>query len=426
MNTRFYWSMTFSGLLLATGWSLASAQEPGEPVVARLEMKLTLDQKVIDVIDPGDLLTVLSERETSYIIQTFNGQKGAVAKVNALKLAEAVPIYDELIEQRPDEGRLYTLRASAHWARSDTEKALADYDRAIALGYDEAHAFSSRGLFHSATGNYAQAIEDYSVAIEKDAQDEVPLLNRASVYMSTGEYEEAVEDYTSAVALRPDNPIVYSQRAVAYKLLGKTELAISDYDKTIELDKQDVSAWMGRGFLKYQLERHQEAIDDFSQVIELAPQTAVAFNNRGYNYQALHQYEQALDDFRRAVELAPRYLLALQNQAWLLTLCEDESLRDSAEAIKVATVVCELSEFADLSDLTLLAAAYASAGEFGAAVGWQEKAVELASDEQRELAQRILQRYQNEMPLEAKLLEADPENEVGSQPLATERPPNPK
>lgn len=394
--------------------ALLQAQEVG-PLVARLEMKLTLNKEVIDVIEKGDLLTVLSEREKSYVIQTFNGHKGAVAKVNAVPLAESVEIYDELIEENPDVGRLYTLRAGAYWAIGKAEEALADYSEAIDRGYDEAHAFSSRGLFYASTGRLNEAIEDYTTAIDKDKKDEISLINRASVFMSKGDYAKAAQDYTLASKLRPENPILYSQRAVANKLMGKLEDALADYDQTIELAPKDVAAHMGRGFIKFQLGQHEPAIEDFTKAIELSPQSAVAVNNRGYNYQLLGRHQEALADFARAVELAPRYVLALQNKGWLLTICEERDLRDPVEAIKTAEAICELSEYKNASDLTLLAAAHASAEEFDAAIGWQEKAIELATDQQKSVSQNILRLYQNELPLDPRLLDS-----------SSERPPSPK
>lgn len=395
---------------LALAFSLI-AQPPrltaqSEPVVARVQMRLALGEKVLDTIEPGDLLTVLNEREKSFVIQTFNGQKGAVAKVNVAKLAEATPVYDKLIEKTPAEGRLYTLRASCHWALGDTKSALADYDRAIELGYVESHAFASRGLFHSAIGNYPEAVDDFTTAIEKDPKDDVPLLNRASVFMATGEYESAVEDYQKAAKLRPDNPTVHTQLAVAHKLLGKLDLAVKDYDKAIELQEQDVSAWMGRGFVRFQLQQHREAIEDFSRVIELSPKTAVAFNNRGYNRQLLGEEAKALEDFSQAIELAPKYVLALQNKAWLLTISEDETLRDPLTAMDIATKVCELSEFGNFNDLVLLAAAHASGKEFETAIGWQEKAVDLAEGDAKKLAEKVLELYREKKPIDPKLLEA--------------------
>ncbi len=391
-------------ILVGIGGQAACSQET-EPLVARLQMRLTLDSKVLDVIEKGDLLTVLGERNNSYIIQTFSGHKGAVSKVNAVKLEEAVPIYDELIEENPEEGRLYTLRASARWAAGAVEQALQDYDQAIELGYDAAHAYASRGLFHAAMNSHDAAIADYTAAIEKDPQDEIPLVNRAAVFMATGKFDKAIEDYSSAIAKRPDNPILYSQRAVALKMSGQIEAAIEDYDRTLELSAEDISAWMGRGFLHFQLQQHEAAIKDFSQATELAPQSAVAFNNRGYNYQLLGEHQKALHDFERAVELAPTYLLALQNKAWLLTICDDQKLRNPDSAIETAKQVCEITEFKDPSDLTLLAAAYAAAGEFATAIGWQEKVIELATEQQRLVSKKILNLYQHERSFDPRLLE---------------------
>lgn len=395
--------------------SQATRVQDTVPRVARLEMKLTLGEKVIDVIQKGDLLTVLNERSDSYVIQTFSGQKGAVAKVNAVPISESVPIYDDLISEHADEGRLYTLRASAHWSAGNAETALADYDKAIELGYTEAHAYASRGLFHLAMKNHDLAIQDFTTALEKDEEDEVPLLNRASVYLSKGEFDKAIQDYSAAIKLRPANPILYSQRAVAHKLAGELDAAVSDYDKTLELVEKDVSAMMGRGFIKFQQGKHEEAIADLSRVIEISPQTAVAYNNRGYNYQSLGKHDLALKDFTRAVELAPRYLLALQNKAWILTVCEDASLRDPVQAIKDATAICEISQYKDVSDLTLLAAAHAAAGEFETAIGWQEKAQELSNEAQKEIGERILDLYAQEKPLDPKLLEApEPQSNASS------------
>lgn len=386
----------------------AQAQQSSEPVVAKMEMKLTLGEQVLDTIDKGDLLTVLEVRDKSYLIRTFSGHTGAVANVTVSKLSEAGPIYDELIEKSPDEGRLYTLRASCYWAVGDAEKAIADFDRAIELGYDQAHAFSSRGLFHAAMRNYDQAIADYSEAIRRDPQDAVPLINRAAVHVSTGKYEAAVEDYSRAIELSADNPALYIQRAITLKLLGKLDAAVRDYDKAIELADRDISAWMGRGFLKFQQGEHAAAIDDFSHVIELSPESAVAINNRGYNYQMLTQEAAALADYSRAVELAPKYLLALQNRAWLLATAQDTRVKDPAQAIAAATTVCEISEYKDFSDLTLLAAAHAAAGEFETAIGWQEKSVERATAEQKPIADKLIALYQKQLPFDPKLLEAQP------------------
>ncbi|GAA5506947.1 tetratricopeptide repeat protein [Novipirellula caenicola] len=403
----------FGGLIAAGILANAlptSAAPPQEPVVARVEMKLTDGEKVTDVIEKGDLLTVIEERDEDYVILTHDGSRGAVDKVNAVRLAESTDIYTDLIEQHPDEGRFLTLRASAWWALGKTEKAVEDFDQAIELGYKEPHAFSSRGLFHAAIGNFDKAIADYNMAIELDPESIAPFVNRAAVHMAQGKVEKAIEDYTAALKIKPANASLLRQRAIALKAAGKLDRAIEDFNGILAGNEKDVDAISGRGYIYFQQGNHEAAVKDFAKVIELNPESAVAFNNRGYNQYQLGNAADALADYDKAIELAPQYGLALQNRAWLLATAEDTSLRDAAKAIESAKAACEISDYNNLGDLSALAAAFAADGKFEEAIGWQEKVVENAPESYQEFAKKILQRYQDKKPFTANL----DEDEVAS------------
>lgn len=390
----------------------AGAQEFSGPVVARVEMKLTSGDDVVDVIEKGDLLTVTEERDDSYVILTHTGQRGAVAKVNAVKVPESADIYSELIEKHPKEGRFFTLRASAWWALEKPEQALADFDRAIELGYDAAHAYTSRGLFHAEVGNFDKAIADYSTALEKDPEEISPLINRAAVHMARKDYSAAIDDYTLALEKKKNNLALLQQRGVAYKAAGKSDLAIADFEAIIDVDGKNVAALMARGFIYYQQAKHAEAVADFSRVIELNPEAAGALNNRGYNRFMIGQFKGALEDYDAAIKLVPSYGLAHQNRAWLLATVKEESIRNPAEAVKSGETACKLSNYASLGDLSAFAAALAAAGDFEAAIGWQEKAVELAPENMKAFAKKMLERYQSKLPY------ASPEEVADDQPKA--------
>ncbi len=388
-----------SGCLMIAGATLTpltiSAATPQEPVVARVEMKLTDGDKVTDVIEKGDLLTVIEEREDDYVILTHDGSRGAVDKVNAVRLAESTDIYSDLIERNPTEGRFLTLRASAWWALGKTEKAVEDFDQAIKLGYEEPHAYSSRGLFHASVGDFDKAIADYDKAMELDPEAIAPLINRAAVHMAQGDADKAIDDYTAALKKKPDNTSLLRQRAMALKALSKLDLAIEDFDAILKINKKDVDAISGRGYIYFQQGNHKAAVEDFSKVIELDAESAVAYNNRGYNQFQLGNAADALSDYDKAIELAPEYGLALQNRAWLLATVADESLRDPAKAIASAKAACEVSEYSNLGDLSALAAAFAADGKFEEAIGWQEKVVENAPESLKEFAKKMLERYQD-------------------------------
>ena len=377
---------------------------PSDPVVARVEMKLAAGSDVLDIIEKGDLLTVLEDRGEKYVIQTFSGRKGIVSKTNAVLLAESSEIYSQLIAERPSEGRLYTLRASSWWALGDGAKALADFDKAIASGYDTAHAFASRGLFHASVGSLDKAIADFSVAIEKSTDDPTNYINRAAAHVSSGNFVAAITDYDSAIKLKPKNAAMYQQRAVAKKLAGMLDEAIQDFTFVLELEPKSVPALLGRGFVHYQQKANAKAIEDFTKVIELDPEDAIAYNNRGHNRQQIGLFQEALADYNQAVKLAPNYGLALQNLAWLLATVEDDKLRDTKRAIEAAKQACQLSEFKNVSDIAALAAALAADGEFDLAVEWQTKVVEQADISQREYTQRILDRYKTRLPFDSSLI----------------------
>lgn len=384
-----------------------------EPMVARVELRLTIGEREVDVIEKGDLLTILEEREKTFLVRTFRGVKGAIEKANLVTLAESVETYDEVIRANPKTGRFYTLRAGAHWARGNSDKALSDFDEAIQLGYDSANAYSSRALFLTASHSYDKAIEDFSKAMEKGDKTESTYINRAAAFLQINKIDEAIADYSAAIQFNDKNAGVLQQRATAYKVNGELDKAIADFSKAIELSPNFIPATMGRGYVYFQKGDHAKAIDDFSKVIELNSRAAVAYNNRGYNYQQIGKFIEALSDFKKAIELTPEYALAHQNLGWFLSTCKDESLRDPKAAIVSSAKACELNQYNDLSDLAALAASHASAKEFDLAIGIQEKIVERAPPPQKPLAEKLLELYRNEKPFDPDL-KVEPAPESGA------------
>ncbi len=390
------------GLLFCASNSIAQEATAVPPRVSRVQMKLVVDGEVVDVIEKGDLLTVVEERDESFVVRTFNGRKGVVSKVNAVAIAESAEIYTELIDAAPKDGRLYTLRGGAFWEQGKKAEALADFDRAIELGYDKPHAFVSRALFNAAIGDFDKAIADYSVAVTKEPEVVSHLVNRAAVLMSMAKFEEAINDYDAAIKLDEKNGSLFQQRAVAKKAMGDLQGSIADFDQSLKLDPKSIASLMGRGFVHFQTGDHKAAVEDFSKVVEMNPTAAVAMNNRGYNLQQLGDESKALADFDEAIKLAPTYGLAHQNRAWLLLSAKDESLRNFDEALVSAKQACELSEFKNAGDMAALAAAQAANGAFELAIGWQEKVIELVTDDQKPFARAVLRLYQDQKPYDAK------------------------
>jgi serine/threonine-protein kinase len=95
------------------------------------------------------------------------------------------------------------------------------------------------------------------------------------------------------------------------------------------------------------------------------------------------EYNKAIGDCTEAIRLDRKFASAYNRLAWLLATCPDSEYRNGKTAVQYAMKACELSKWKNPGFLDTLAAAYSEAGEFTEAVKWQEKAIELAPEEEK-------------------------------------------
>jgi len=153
-------------------------------------------------------------------------------------------------------------------------------------------------------------------------------------------YEEAVQAFSTAIEIIPRDYQAYNYRGVAWALMGKYDKALADYNKALEI----------------------------------RPRYAEAYNNRGFARTQNGDLGNALNDYARALEINPFFVDAYNNKAWVLATCADQRFRDGGQAVSLAQKAVELKP--DVVSLDTLAAAYAAAGNFDAAIDTQKKAIQ--------------------------------------------------
>lgn len=115
--------------------------------------------------------------------------------------------------------------------------------------------------------------------------------------------------------------------------------------------------------------------------------------NHAVRLKKMGRYRDARLAYLEAAALDPLLLWPLNNLAWMLATAKDRSVRNGLDAVKYATEVCEKSSWSCWAFLGTLAAAYAEAGDFERAVGWQHASLELVPQEHRLDAELMLKHF---------------------------------
>jgi hypothetical protein len=158
--------------------------------------------------------------------------------------------------------------------------------------------------------------------------------------------------------------------------------AVEYFDTLLSRDPPKWDTYLRRAEVEHALNMRDAATADYSKAIELHPEEAFLYLRRGRHYNTLKQCPKELADFERAVELAPVSMHQDYNlvaelhslESGVFFACADSTFRDYPRGLALAKqAVAEDPSRATL--VTILAAAYAQAGDLTNAVKTQREAL---------------------------------------------------
>ena len=236
-------------------------------------------------------------------------------------------------------------------------------------------------------------------------------MSEITALIENEDYDKAIPQLQLATSIDPDadasknRDLVTSVRAAAATTSGKSlkdtgrfDEAILQYQKALIFLPDSATAHYNlANALQYQ-NRNQEALEHYQSTLRLEPTHAKAHGNMGGILQGHGRIKEALAHYEQALQLEPDSVEAQNNLAWLLATCHDTSVRNGQRAVDLAERAANATQYKQVSVLDTLAAAYAEVGNFATAVKWQQKAIELAAEQQKGGLERRLQRYRAGLP----------------------------
>ncbi len=269
----------------------------------------------------------------------------------------------ECSETPQEQAAAWRLLGTTQSEQSHYDDALESYGKAIALQPTSA-AYVNRGRVHVNRGDTAAAIADFDKALALQPETTEALLLRATLLAQGGKFDRALADLQSVRASVGDNPELLAQLAAVY---------------------QGAHRW-------------EEAIAIYNQLLASHPGSAAAFRGRGDSYLGWGKQRQAIADYEAAIRLEPENREALNNLAWILATSPDGQLRDGKRAVDLAKTACAVTLYNRADILSTLAAAYAEIGDFEQAIGFSQRAVDIANEQLQGELLRQLEAYRARRP----------------------------
>jgi tetratricopeptide (TPR) repeat protein/predicted Ser/Thr protein kinase len=242
-----------------------------------------------------------------------------------------------------------------------------------------------------------KAISYYTDALRGAPRDPVLYFKRGDCYRRKGMYRQTLADLDMALQLNPNYSEARAIRGAVYFRMNDFSKALTEVQMALKLDPNDPVAYTQRGRIERALGKDEQARSDFDRGVELGPNRPGSHYYRGFFRQETGDLSGAVADYREAIRINPANPIYYPPVAWILATAPDANVRNKEDAMRFAVRGCEMTGWESFLAVRSYAAACAANGNREAAVEWGEKALALAPDGDRKVAQAQLDVYRKKL-----------------------------
>ena len=232
-------------------------------------------------------------------------------------------------------------------------------------------------LLYLDLGRTAEAVTHFDASAKLKPESAASHFNLGTALTLAGRLTEAIGEYERALRITPDYAVAHNNLGDVFASQGKLDAAMDQYRESLRSDPTNAMTHNNLGNALLRRGNVSEALRHLSEALRINPAYADAHYNMGRMFQDDGEIREAIGHFQRAVQLEPDWAPALSALAWLLAVAPDASLRDAAEAGRLAERAADLTGRRDAAALDVLAAAYAASGLFDRAIQTAEAALRL-------------------------------------------------
>ncbi len=320
--------------------------------------------------------------------------------VSQRKLGLVLSEWKAGIELDPDSIELQLELALAHATSRDSGPAHAALERARSLDPNDPRIALKHGQVLVCLGQAEPAVEQFRLALAENSELHEARSQLGAILIGLGREDEGLEELSHAADRQPHDADAQFTTAMAYLRARRMQLAERYLARTIAAAPGNLRARFEHGVLLAKRGEALPAAAEFERVAALEPARAAVHLNLGKALHDCGEDVKAREAYRHGLEHVPGDRRLTLSLAWLLCTSTADDVRDGTNARRLATTLCEATNFADPIALRTLAAACAETGDYDAAIENADKALLCAeSDRQRQLLERDVALYRARQPV---------------------------
>jgi tetratricopeptide (TPR) repeat protein len=201
----------------------------------------------------------------------------------------------------------------------------------------------------------------------------------ASLYLDGGRLDEAIAEYTQSLRLNPASAPTQYNLGFALSARGRRDEAIAAFREALRIDPDYAQAHNNLGALLQISGKSDEAFEHYRRAVALRSDNVEAHTNLGRLLANQGQTGEAARQFSEALSLRDDNVQALAGLAWIRATASDPSLRNPADALRLAERADQATRHQDVIAIDALGAAYAALGRYDDAVRTARDGIALAS-----------------------------------------------
>ena len=322
------------------------------------------------------------------------------------KRAEALEHMEEALRLAPNSAQAHRTLALALIDVGRLDDAALHLERSLQLKPNMAETHRDLGQVRERQGRHADAVQHLAVALQLDPDLALIRVELAGALEGKGDFAQAQEQYEILLRRNPTAAWFRAELGRVLKLQGKLDEALECYDQALQLRPETSGPWNNKGVVLEQLGRLADAKACYRRAVELEPGQLVYCLNLAYILYETGEEAAAAEQYRVAFHLNPDWPKPAMAEAWRLATHADAQQRDGVQALRIAKIVCQATNYRSPQALDALAAAYAEKGKFEDAVKWERKVLELLPSDATKIADAVKQRlnlYERRQPFREQL-----------------------